>query len=80
MLAWYFERKVISNTNELKELRAEKKKILEKVMEKETYKVALGILNKFGDKSHKMQTQTMSGKKFWELWAALCIFLFIQNN
>lgn len=61
VLAWYFERKVISNTNELKELRAEKKKILEKVMDKETYKVAVDILNKFGDKSHKMQTQTLSG-------------------
>lgn len=56
-LAWYFERKVVNNTNELKDLRAEKKKILEKVMDKETYKVAVDILNKFGEKSHKMQTQ-----------------------
>lgn len=56
-LAWYFERKVVTNTNELKELRAEKKKILEKVMDKETYKVAVEILNKFGEKSHQMQTQ-----------------------
>lgn len=61
LLAWYFQRKVISNTNELKELRAEKKKILEKVMDKETYKVAVDILNRFGDKSHKMQTQSLSG-------------------
>lgn len=60
-LAWYFERKVIINTNELKELRAEKKKILEKVMDKETYKVAVDILNKFGEKSVKMQNQALSG-------------------
>ncbi|XP_058451319.1 endoplasmic reticulum junction formation protein lunapark-B [Malaya genurostris] len=59
-LAWYFERKVVINTNELKELRAEKKRILEKVMDKETYKVAVDILNRFGDKSHKAQTQSLS--------------------
>lgn len=58
-LAWFFERKVFSNTEELKQLRAEKKKILEKVMDKETYKVAVDILNKFGDKSQRMQTQSM---------------------
>lgn len=59
-LAWFFERKVISNTEELKQLRAEKKKILEKVMDKETYKVAVDILNKFGDKSQRTQTQSLS--------------------
>lgn len=59
-LAWYFERKVVINTNELKQLRAEKKKILEKVMDKETYKVAVDILNKFGDKSHKAQMQPLN--------------------
>lgn len=59
-LAWFFERKVFSNTEELKQLRAEKKKILEKVMDKETYKVAVDILNKFGDKSQRMQTQSLN--------------------
>lgn len=59
-LAWFFERRVISNTEELKQLRAEKKKILEKVMDKETYKVAVDILNKFGDKSQRTQTQSLS--------------------
>lgn len=59
-LAWFFERRVISNTEELKQLRAEKKKILEKVMDKETYKVAVDILNKFGDKSQRPQTQSLS--------------------
>lgn len=59
-LAWFFERKVISNTEELKQLRAEKKKILEKAMEKETYKVAVDILNKFGDKSQRTQMQAIN--------------------
>lgn len=59
-LAWFFERKVFGNTEELKQLRAEKKKILEKVMDKETYKVAVDILNKFGDKSQRTQTQSLS--------------------
>lgn len=35
----------------MNQLRAEKKKIIEKVMEKETYKVAIEILNKFGDRT-----------------------------
>lgn len=59
-LAWFFERKVIYNTEELKLLRAEKKKILEKVMDKETYKVAVDILAKFGDKTQRPQTQSLS--------------------
>lgn len=59
-LAWFFERKVFGNTEELKQLRAEKKKILEKVMDKETYKVAVDILNKFGDKTQRTQTQSLS--------------------
>uniref|UniRef100_A0A1Q3F3I5 Endoplasmic reticulum junction formation protein lunapark n=1 Tax=Culex tarsalis TaxID=7177 RepID=A0A1Q3F3I5_CULTA len=59
-LAWFFERKVFGNTEALKLLRAEKKKILEKVMDKETYKVAVDILNKFGEKSQRTQTQSLS--------------------
>jgi hypothetical protein len=35
----------------LSDLRAEKKKLLAQVMEKETYNVALEILNKFGDRT-----------------------------
>ncbi|KFB45638.1 AGAP007983-PA-like protein [Anopheles sinensis] len=53
-------RKVLRNSNKLKDLRTEKKKILEKVMEKETYKVAVEILDKFGDKSHRLQTQAIN--------------------
>lgn len=60
LLAWHYERKVLRNSNKLKDLRTEKKKILEKVMEKETYKVAVEILDKFGDKSHRLQTQAIN--------------------
>ncbi|XP_058058573.1 endoplasmic reticulum junction formation protein lunapark-B [Anopheles bellator] len=60
VLAWHYERKVRQNSNKLKDLRTEKKKILEKVMEKETYKVAVEILDKYGDKSHRLQTQAFN--------------------
>lgn len=46
-LTWWFNRKTLSNRSKLVSLRAEKKKILEKVMETETYKVARDILDKF---------------------------------
>lgn len=49
MVAWYFQRKMNKNSTELQKLRSEKKKILEEVQEKETYKVALEILKKFAD-------------------------------
>ncbi|XP_052894063.1 endoplasmic reticulum junction formation protein lunapark-B [Anopheles moucheti] len=60
VLAWHYERKLRLNANKLKDLRADKKKILENVMEKETYKVAVEILDKFGEKSHRMQTQAFN--------------------
>ena len=50
---------MIRNAKESKKLRDEKEKILEKVMEKETYKVAVEILNKFGSKAQKAQTQSL---------------------
>jgi endoplasmic reticulum junction formation protein lunapark len=50
-VGWYFQRRVNKNSNQLIDLRKEKKKIIEKVMEKETYKVALEILNRFEDKT-----------------------------
>lgn len=49
LVAWFFERKINRNSVKLKTLRGEKKKILEKVMDKETYKVALEILNRFAE-------------------------------
>ena len=48
LVGWYFQRKVNNNSYLLQDLRSEKKEILEQVMNKETYKVALEILNRFG--------------------------------
>lgn len=52
LVAWYFQRKLNKNGKKLEILRAEKKKILEVVMDKETYNVALDLLNRFGDKTN----------------------------
>lgn len=49
VFTWYFERKLSKNTKKLIALRGEKKKILEEVMDKETYKVAVTLLSRFGD-------------------------------
>lgn len=65
LVAWFFQRKINRNANQLKTLRAEKKKIIEQVMDKETYKVACEILNRFGDASTRAQHQpavSVSGK------------------
>lgn len=59
-MAWFFQRKINRNANQLKKLRAEKKKIIEQVMDKETYKVACEILNRFGDASTRAQHQPVA--------------------
>ncbi|XP_073847509.1 zinc-ribbon metal-binding protein lunapark [Musca autumnalis] len=50
LFTWYYQRKLNKNSKQLTALRAEKKKILEKVMDKETYKVAVNLLARFADK------------------------------
>lgn len=57
LVAWFFQRKINRNANQLKTLRAEKKKLIEQVMDKETYKVACEILNRFGDATTRLQHQ-----------------------
>lgn len=47
IVTFYYSRKITKNEQKLCDLRAEKKKILEEVMDKETYKVARTILEKF---------------------------------
>jgi len=47
LLTFYYNRKIRKNEKKLVELRAEKKKILENVMETETFKVARTILEKY---------------------------------
>lgn len=60
LIGWYFERKVNNNSEQLQDLRLEKKEILEKVMNKETYKVALEILNRFGGNDRYITTPIKS--------------------
>ncbi|KAF7283953.1 hypothetical protein GWI33_022778 [Rhynchophorus ferrugineus] len=52
-LTWYYNRKLIKNEKKLVTLKEKKKKILENVMETETYKVAKQILDKFGNEQKK---------------------------
>lgn len=56
VLAWYYNRKLHKNQSKLKSLKDEKKKILDKVMETETYKVAKGILEKFAPEQVRKTT------------------------
>ena len=60
LIGWYFQRKVNNNTDQLSDLRLEKKEILEQVMNKETYKVALEILNRFGGNDRYITTPIKS--------------------
>lgn len=81
VVAWFFQRKLNRNAQKLKELRAEKKKTIEQVMDKETYKVALEILNRFGDAATRAQHQPIgAGKLVWRkiknISFGIHIFLF----
>jgi hypothetical protein len=56
ILSWYYNRKIRKNQKKLSGLKDEKKKILEEVMDKETYKVAKTILEKFAPEQVKKNT------------------------
>jgi hypothetical protein len=47
LVTWYYRRKLTYNQQKLHDMREEKKRLLEDVMDKETYKVAKKILEKF---------------------------------
>lgn len=47
LTAWYFENKIVSNREKYAELKKERERILEDVMDNETYKVAKEILEKY---------------------------------
>lgn len=59
LVAWYFERKIGRNSKKLGIMKEEKQKIIEQVKDKETYKVALEILNRFGDKTNGFKAQAL---------------------
>ncbi|KAH8245868.1 hypothetical protein KR038_008773, partial [Drosophila bunnanda] len=50
LFTWYFQRKLNKNGDKLAKLKEDKRVLLEQVMDKETYKVALNLLERFGDK------------------------------
>ena len=56
LVAWYFQRKVNSNNSELAELRSEKRSLLDQVKNKETYKDAVEILQRFGGNDRSFVT------------------------
>lgn len=57
LVAWYFERKIGQNSKKLGIMKEQKQKIIEQVKDKETYKVALELLNRFGDKTNGFKAQ-----------------------
>lgn len=58
VLSWWYHRKVGKGEQQLSKLRERKAKILDEVMEKETYKVAKQILDKYAP--HKIQSPPKS--------------------
>lgn len=58
MLTWYYNRKLSRNQLKLKTLKDEKKKMLDKVMDTETYKSAKIILEKFAPEQIRKSTST----------------------
>jgi len=60
-LMWYYSRRITNNEEKLLLLKEEKDKILEEVMENETYKKAKEILEKFDPDRHKTMTPPRLG-------------------
>lgn len=57
LLSWYYRRKLSKNEIYLKILIANKKKLLEEVKDKETYKVAKEILEKYAPEQLNKDTR-----------------------
>ncbi|EDW02726.1 endoplasmic reticulum junction formation protein lunapark-A [Drosophila grimshawi] len=58
MFTWYFQRKLNKNGDKLEQLKQQKNKILEQVMDKETYKVAVKLLERYGDRQQNRMLAT----------------------
>lgn len=56
LVGWYFQRKVNLNSDQLAELRTEKRDLLDQVKNKETYKDAVEILQRFGGSDRSFVT------------------------
>lgn len=60
LVAWWFQRKVNLNSEQLGELRAEKRQLLDQVKTKETYKDAVEILQRFGGNDKSFSSSALS--------------------
>lgn len=60
-LMWYYSRKITNNEEKLLLLKEEKERILEEVMENETYKKAKEILDKYDPERNKALTPSKAG-------------------
>lgn len=60
LVAWWFQRKVNLNSEQLGELRAEKRQLLDQVKTKETYKDAVEILQRFGGNDKSFSSPLLS--------------------
>jgi endoplasmic reticulum junction formation protein lunapark len=56
IITWYFARQIKSNETKLEQLKEEKKKLLDDVMDKETYKAAKEILEQFAPEQLRKDT------------------------
>jgi len=61
VLTWWYHRKVVKGDQQLSKLREKKAKILDEVMEKETYKVAKQILDKYAPSKLQSPPRQMVG-------------------
>ena len=61
-MTWYYRRKLTQSQEKLHDMREEKRKLLDDVMDKETYKVAKEILEKFAPE--QLRKSTVSPKSW----------------
>lgn len=72
-ITWYYKREIVHGKDKLADLKAKKKKILDDVMNKETYKVAKDILEKYAPEQLRKNTVRII------YYLLFIIFLFIEK-
>jgi len=78
LITWYFARQINSNETKLIKLREEKKKLLDEVMDKETYKTAKEILEQFAPEQLRKDTNmSVNGIIFFSYFVSK--YFFFQN-
>ena len=72
ILTWWYHRKLRKNETQLAKLKKERSKILEDVMNTETYKVAKEILDKYGPaEQHSKPREQIKVKYIYKYMHAL---------